>query len=161
LILAASPNLKDSHATFWGLIAFVAGITSLSFGSIYFSKTNIQLSKMSVNTWQITLGGLLFIPIVALNSGNNYLHTDLNFYLSFAWLVIPVTIIAYALWLKLLHADPVKAGIWLFLTPALGYIMAVLIMHEKITVYGVCGAALVITGLLYSRKKVKVLLVAE
>lgn len=161
LILAAIPNLKDSHATFWGLIAFVAGITSLSFGSIYFSKTNIQLSKMSVNTWQITLGGLLFIPIVALNSGNNYLHTDLNFYLSFAWLVIPVTIIAYALWLKLLHADPVKAGIWLFLTPALGYIMAVLIMHEKITVYGVCGAALVITGLLYSRKKVKVLLVAE
>jgi probable blue pigment (indigoidine) exporter len=161
LIIAAIPNLKDSHATFWGLIAFVAGITSLSFGSIYYSKTNLQLSKMSVNTWQITIGGLLFIPIVALNTGNNYLHADLNFYLSFAWLVIPVTIIAYALWLKLLHADPVKAGIWLFLTPVLGYMMAVLIMNERITIYGVCGAILVIIGLLYSRRKVTVLAVVD
>jgi probable blue pigment (indigoidine) exporter len=152
LVLAAIPNLKDSHATFWGLIAFVAGITSLSFGSIYYSKTNIKLSKMSVNTWQISIGGLLFVPIVALNTGNNYLHADLNFYLSFAWLVVPVTIIAYALWLKLLDADPVKAGIWLFLTPVLSYIMAVLIMHEHITPYGVGGAILVVTGLLYSRR---------
>lgn len=157
LILAAIPNLKDSHATFWGLLAFVAGITSLSFGSIYYSKTNLQLSKMSVNTWQITMGGLLFIPIVALNTGNNYLHADLNFFLSFAWLVIPVTIIAYALWLKLLTVDPVKAGIWLFLTPVLGYIMAVIIMHERMTIYGVSGAILVVIGLLYSRRKVPTL----
>lgn len=154
LILAAVPNLKDSHATFWGLIAFVAGITSLSFGSIYYSKTGIKLSKMSVNTWQITIGGLLFIPIVALNTGNNYLHADFNFFLSFAWLVVPVTIIAYALWLKLLSVDPVKAGIWLFLTPVLGYIMAVIIMHERMTIFGVSGAILVVIGLLYSRRKV-------
>jgi drug/metabolite transporter (DMT)-like permease len=153
LILAAIPNLKDSHATVFGLIAFVGGITALSCGSIYFSRTNIRLSKMSVNTWQITIGGLMFIPIVLLNSGNNYIKADLNFYLSFAWLVVPVTIIAYALWLKLLEADPVKAGIWLFLTPALGYAMAVVIMHERITAYGVAGALLVVSGLLYSRRK--------
>jgi probable blue pigment (indigoidine) exporter len=161
LILAAVPNLKGSHATLWGLIAFVLGITSLSFGSIYFSKSSIKLSKMAVNTWQITIGGLLFIPIVWMNSGGNYLHADLNFYLSLAWLVIPVTIIAYALWLKLLEADPVKAGLWLFLTPALGYLLAVLIMHERLTAYGVCGALLVVGGLLYSRRKVKTFVVAQ
>ncbi len=153
LILAAIPNLKDSHATVLGLVAFVAGITALSCGSIYFSRSSIKLNKMAVNTWQITIGGLLFIPIVLLNSGNNYIKADLNFYLSFAWLVVPVTIIAYALWLKLLETDPVKAGIWLFLTPALGYAMAVVIMHERITGYGVAGALLVVTGLLYSRRK--------
>jgi drug/metabolite transporter (DMT)-like permease len=153
LILAAIPNLQDSHATVLGLVAFVAGITALSCGSIFFSRSSIKLSKMAVNTWQITIGGLLFIPIVLLNSGNNYIKADLNFYLSFAWLVVPVTIIAYALWLKLLETDPVKAGIWLFLTPALGYAMAVVIMHERITVYGVAGALLVVTGLLYSRRK--------
>lgn len=155
LILASIPNLQHSHATGKGLIALVAGIIALSAGSVYYSKSNMALSKMTVNTWQITIGGLLFIPIVLLNSSNNFLKPDLNFFLSFAWLVVPVSIIAYGLWLHLLHKDPVKAGGWLFLTPVLGYIMAVIILHEPLTVYGVIGALLVISGLMYSRKTTK------
>jgi drug/metabolite transporter (DMT)-like permease len=153
LFLASIPNLQNSHATFKGLLALIAGIIALSAGSIYYSKSNMSLSKMTVNTWQITIGGLLFVPIIWLNSANNFLKPDLNFFLSFAWLVIPVSIIAYGLWLHLLHKDPVKAGGWLFLTPVLGYIMAVIILHEPLTVYGVVGALLVISGLMYSRKK--------
>ena len=155
LILAAIPNLKDSHASLLGLVALIAGITSLSFGSIYFSKKKIALNRMTVNTWQITFGCIFFIPIVFYNAPNNFIKPDLNFYLSFFWLVLPVTIIAYALWLKLLHTDPVKAGLWLFLTPALGYFMAVIILHEPLTLYGIIGALLVVTGLLYSRRKKK------
>jgi probable blue pigment (indigoidine) exporter len=156
LVLAAKPNLQDSHATLKGLIALVIGITALSAGSICFSKFELPLPKMAVNTWQITFGGLLFIPIVLLNSGHNYLRSGLNFWLSYAWLVIPVSVIAYALWLNLLHKDPVKAGTWLFLTPVLGYLMAVIILHEKVTAYGVAGALLVIVGLMYSRRKARV-----
>ncbi|WP_158828251.1 DMT family transporter [Mucilaginibacter lacusdianchii] len=156
LVLAAKPNLQDSHATLKGLIALVIGTTALSAGSICFSKFELPLPKMAVNTWQITLGGLLFIPIVLLNKGGNYLTLNLNFWLSYAWLVIPVSVVAYALWLNLLHKDPVKAGTWLFLTPVLGYLMAVIILHEKVTIYGVAGAILVITGLMYSRRKVKI-----
>ncbi|MBS7563305.1 DMT family transporter [Mucilaginibacter sp. Bleaf8] len=155
LILAAKPNLENSHATLKGLIALVLGLTSISAGSICFSKFNLSLPKMAVNTWQITLGGLLMAPILLINSKHNYLTADLNFWLSFLWLVIPVSVVAYGLWLNLLHKDPVKAGTWMFLTPVLGYIMAVTILHEHVTVYGVIGALLVITGLMYSRRKVK------
>jgi probable blue pigment (indigoidine) exporter len=153
LILAAIPNLKGSHASIIGLAALVTGITSLSFGSIYFSKKKMALNRMTINTWQITFGGIFFIPIIIFNAQDNFLKPDLNFFLSFLWLVIPVTIIAYALWLKLLQRDPVKAGLWLFLTPGLGYFMAVVILHEPLTLYGIAGALLVVTGLLYSRKK--------
>ncbi len=153
LVLAAIPNLKGSHASFIGLAALVIGITSLSFGSIYFSKKKLALSRLTVNTWQIAFGGLFFIPIVLFNGSNNYIKPDLNFFLSFLWLVIPVTIIAYALWLKLLQHDPVKAGLWLFLTPAIGYFLAVIILKEPLTVYGVTGALMVVTGLIYSRRK--------
>jgi probable blue pigment (indigoidine) exporter len=155
LILAAVPNLKGSQASLIGLVALVAGITSLSFGSIYFSKKKLNLSRMTINTWQITFGGIFFIPIVFLNQPNNYIVPDLNFFLSFLWLVIPVTIIAYALWLKLLQDDPVKAGLWLFLTPALGYFMAVIILNEPLTLYGIFGAILVVIGLMFSRRKIK------
>lgn len=152
LILAAIPNLQHSHATVGGLIALIVGITALSLGSIYFSRSAFQLPKMVVNTWQITLGGLLFIPVVWLNPGIIYLKPDANFVFTFLWLVIPVTIIAYALWLNLLQKDAVKAGLWLFLTPALGYLMAIVFLHERITVYGIGGAIMVVGGLLYSRR---------
>jgi len=153
LVVAAIPNLRESHATLTGIIALLLGNLSLSFGSIYFSKTGLALRRTTVNMWQIIFGGLLFIPIVALNAGHLYFVPDFNFFASFLWLVFPVSIVAYSLWLHLLHKDPVKAGIWLFLTPVLGYAMAVIILHEPLTSFGVAGALLVVTGLFYSRKR--------
>lgn len=153
LVLAAIPNLYNSHATLLGLLALIAGICALSTGSIYYANSGLSLKKMEVNTWQITLGGILFLPIVFLNRSHNFLIPNLNFFLSIAWLIFPVSIIAYAMWLILLQRDAVKAGLWLFLTPAFGYLMAVIILHEKITIYGIGGSLLVVSGLLYSRRK--------
>ena len=153
LTLAAVPNLYNSHATLPGLLALVAGICALSAGSIYYANSGLTLKKSEVNTWQITLGGILFLPVVFLNRSHNFLLPDLNFFLSIAWLIVPVSIVAYAMWLILLQRDALKAGLWLFLTPAFGYLMAVIILHEKITIYGVLGSLLVVGGLLYSRKK--------
>ncbi len=153
LVLAAIPNLYRSHATWGGLLALITGICALSTGSIYYANSGLTLKKMEVNTWQITLGGILFLPIVFLNRSKNFIIPDMNFFLSIAWLIVPVSIIAYAMWLILLQRDAVKAGLWLFLTPAFGYLMAVIILHEKITVYGMSGSLLVVSGLLYSRRK--------
>jgi probable blue pigment (indigoidine) exporter len=153
LVIAAIPNLRESHATLTGVLALLLGNLSLSFGSIYFSKAELTLRRTTVNMWQIIFGGLLFIPIVALNAGHLYLIPDFNFFASFLWLVFPVSIVAYSLWLHLLHKDPVKAGIWLFLTPVLGYAMAVIILRERLTLFGISGALLVVLGLFYSRKR--------
>jgi probable blue pigment (indigoidine) exporter len=153
LLLASAPNLYHSHATLQGILALIAGIVALSAGSIYYANSGLTLKKMEVNTWQITIGGLLFLPVVLLNGSNNFLIPDLHFFLSIAWLIVPVSIVAYAMWLFLVQKDSVKAGLWLFLTPAFGYLMAVIILHEKITFYGVTGSLLVVSGLLYSRRK--------
>jgi probable blue pigment (indigoidine) exporter len=153
LVIAAIPNLKESHATLTGVVALLLGNLSLSFGNIYFSKAELTLRRTTVNMWQIIFGGLLFIPIVALNARHLYLVPDFNFFASFLWLVFPVSIVAYSLWLHLLHKDPVKAGIWLFLTPVLGYAMAVIILRERLTLFGISGALLVVLGLFYSRKR--------
>lgn len=160
LMLASVPNLYHSHATLQGILALIAGITALSAGSIYYANSGLTLKKMEVNTWQITIGGLLFLPVVLWNGSNNFLIPDLRFFLSITWLIIPVSIVAYAMWLYLVQKDSVKAGLWLFLTPAFGYLMAVIILHEKITVYGVFGSLLVVSGLLYSRRK-KITLAVE
>lgn len=153
LVVAAIPNLENNHASFTGIVALLLGITSFSMGSIYFSKTRLELSNLAVNTWQIFFGALLFIPIVLFNHAHNFIISDTNFYFSFAWLVVPVSIIGYGLWLALLQKDPVKAGKWLFLTPVAGYAMAVIILKEPLTSFGIAGTILVLTGLILSRKK--------
>lgn len=151
--LAAYPNLQDSHATAAGIVILVLGIVAMSAGSVYYAKVQPALPRLVVNTWQTFIGGLLFIPLVLLNYRHTYLHTDANFYYSLGWLVVPVSIVSYGLWLQLLAKDTVKAGMWLFLTPLLGYSMAALILKEKITAYAVAGTVLVIAGLWYSRKR--------
>jgi probable blue pigment (indigoidine) exporter len=154
LVVAAIPNLQNNHASFKGIVALMGGITSFSLGSIYFSKVKLGLSNLAVNTWQITYGALLFIPLVLLNHAHNFLILNSNFYLSFAWLVLPVSIVGYGLWLALLQKDPVKAGKWLFLAPVLGYALAVIILKEPLTSYGIAGTILVLAVLIFSRKKV-------
>jgi hypothetical protein len=43
-----------------------------------------------------------------------------TFWATVVWLIIPVSIVAVQLWLYLLHQNPVKAALWLYLCPVLG-----------------------------------------
>lgn len=147
LAIAAVPNLQSSHATLGGILILLVGQVAMATGSTYFASIKLELPRLVINAWQTAIGGLLLIPIVLLNYRNIYLVPDNNLYWSLGWLVIPVSILAYSLWLHLLYKDTVKAGMWLFVTPVLGYIMAVIILREKVTAYAVTGAVMVISGL--------------
>jgi drug/metabolite transporter (DMT)-like permease len=153
LAVAAFPNLQHSHATLAGILILIAGILAMSVGSIYYANTGLTLHRVVVNTWQTSIGGLLFIPVVLFNYKHAFVIPDTNFYLSLGWLVLPVSVVSYGLWLHLLQRDTVKAGMWLFITPVLGYLMAALVLHEKITLYAVTGTVLVISGLWYAKKQ--------
>jgi drug/metabolite transporter (DMT)-like permease len=153
LAVAAFPNLQHSHATLAGILILIAGILAMSVGSIYYANTGLTLHRVVVNSWQTSIGGLLFIPVVLFNYKHAFVIPDTNFYLSLGWLVLPVSVVSYGLWLHLLQRDTVKAGMWLFITPVLGYLMAALVLHEKITLYAVTGTVLVISGLWYAKKQ--------
>jgi drug/metabolite transporter (DMT)-like permease len=65
------------------------------------------------------------------------------------------------LWLWLLQLNAVRAGLWLFLCPLFGFIIAAWIMKDAISAYTVVGVVLVIIGLFLSRintKRTEVLL---
>lgn len=153
LAIAAIPNLQSSHSTVGGISILMAGQVALATGSTYYSGIKLDLPRLVINAWQTAIGGLLLIPIVLLNRKNIYLIADSNFYWSLGWLVIPVSVIAYGLWLHLLHKDSVKAGMWLFVTPVLGYLLAVWLLHERVTIFAIVGAVMVIAGVSIARRK--------
>lgn len=145
--VATYPLLQNSYVTGGGLLIMAISILAYSFGTVYYSQVNWELPRLAINSWQILFGGLFLLPFtcITFNAGRN--HFDFRFWLSIAWLVLPVSILAVQLWLLMIHQNAVKASIWLFLCPIFGFVFSYLFLKEPITAYTFVGTAFVIAGL--------------
>ncbi len=152
VVIAAYPLLVNSYATVTGLVLLAFCMVAYSFGSVYYSTVNWKLSRTAINGWQVLIGGILLIPMAWFFHAkpNNF---DTRFWLSIAWLVIPVSVGAVQLWLYLLKWDTVKASLWLFLCPIFGLTYASILLAEPITLFTVAGTALVLIALFLGQRE--------
>jgi drug/metabolite transporter (DMT)-like permease len=146
VFVASYPLLKNSEAKPIGLILLIISMAAYSAGAVYYASVKWNLSRISINGWQVFIGGILLIPFTFFlhDKENNF---DLNFWLSLAWLIIPVSVVAVQLWLRLLKTDAIKASLWLYLCPIFGFIYAAILFHETITLYTIIGTLLVLSAL--------------
>lgn len=151
--MATFPALVNSTATPKGILVLSLSMVSYSVGTIYFAGRTWTLPRLAINGWQITAAALLLLPLTAWATHWERNHFDWFFWTSVGWLVLPVSVGAVQLWLYLLKIDPVRASLWLFLCPVLGFFYAWLILHEPITWHTLAGTALVIAGLYLGQKK--------
>ncbi|HEY6956991.1 MAG TPA: DMT family transporter [Flavisolibacter sp.] len=152
VVCASWPLFGDASVSLKGLTILLLSMVSYSVGAIYFSmKQWKDLSLLAINGWQTLFGGLFLVPVTLLTydgPANHLIHT---FWLSVIWLAIPVSIFAVQLWLWLLRLNPVRAGLWLFLCPLFGFIIAAILLNDVISMYTIVGVVLVIGGLLLSK----------
>ena len=128
-------------------------MVAYSLGAIYISgKKNERLSIITINGWQTLLGGLFLLPLTIYFYREDQNHLTLKLWGAVVWLAVPVSIFAAQLWLWLLKINPVKAGLWLFLCPLFGALIASWLLGDPITLYTWVGILLVIIGLLFSRR---------
>jgi len=155
VIVACYPLLLQGHATPRGLLLIFLSMLSYSVGTIYYSKVKWTLSRITINGWQVFLGGIFMLPLTLLfhRSGQNQWNATVGF--SILWLVLPVSIAAVQLWLYLLKTNTVKASYFLFLCPIFGFIYANLLLNEPLSGYTWGGTALVLGGLYLGSGKVK------
>jgi probable blue pigment (indigoidine) exporter len=154
VVCASWPLFSDALVTPWGLVILVFSMLSYSVGAIYFAAKKWNgLSLLTINGWQTLLGGLFLLPVALLFFESDKNHFTTSFWISTSWLAIPVSIVAVLLWLWLLSIHPVRAGLWLFLCPLFGFMIAAWWMHDEINMYTIMGTALVILGLLLSKIK--------
>lgn len=146
VLLAAWPLLETSYATTAGMALLGLSMVSYSIGSVYYSSINWTLSRTAINGWQAFIGGVLLIPFTLLMHEKEN-HFDQRFWLALAWLILPVSIIAIQLWLRLLKTDAVRASMWLYLCPVFGFIYAALLVDEPITFHTITGTLLVLIAL--------------
>jgi probable blue pigment (indigoidine) exporter len=146
VFLAAYPHLETSFATPAGLMLLGLSQIAYSAGAVYYAGIDWRLSRMTINGWQVIIGGLLLVPFTFLmhEKENTF---DLRFFLSLAWLVLPVSVVAVQLWLRLLKADAVRASMWLYLCPVFGFLYASVLLDEPLSAYTFAGTALVLAAL--------------
>jgi probable blue pigment (indigoidine) exporter len=154
VLIASYPLLKNSEVRPIGLVLLILSMAAYSAGAVYYASVKWNLSRISINGWQVFIGGILLIPFTFLlhSDENNF---DQTFWLSLAWLIIPVSIGAVQLWLRLLKTDAVKASLWLYLCPIFGFVYAAILFHEKITLYTIFGTVLVLAALYVGQTRKK------
>jgi probable blue pigment (indigoidine) exporter len=154
VFVASYPLLINSEAKPIGLILLVLSMAAYSAGAVYYATVQWTLSRISINGWQVFIGGLLLIPftIILHSQANTF---DMTFWFSLLWLIVPVSIGAVQLWLRLLKTDAVKASLWLYLCPIFGFIYAAILFKEKITAHTIVGTALVLAALYLGQSQQK------
>jgi drug/metabolite transporter (DMT)-like permease len=150
--VATFPLIQHGYASLFGIVLLVGSMLAYSIAAVYYSSVSWNLSRMTINGWQVLIGGMLLLPFTLIFEGGHTQY-DLNFWMSLGWLVIPVSILAVQLWLHLLKEDTVKASLWLFLCPIFGLAYASLILREPFSRYTVIGAVMVISSLLWGQSK--------
>jgi probable blue pigment (indigoidine) exporter len=152
VLVAAYPHLETNFATTLGLVILGCSQLSYSVGAVYYSSIDWKLSRISINAWQVFIGGILLLP-ATLFFHTKQISFDLTLFLSLAWLIIPVSILAVQLWLRLLKTDAVRASMWLYLCPVFGFAYAAVLFSEPLTVHTFIGTALVLGALYLGQKR--------
>jgi probable blue pigment (indigoidine) exporter len=152
LVIASSAGLSGAHISVGGIMLLLVYITAYAVSSIYFSGLKLKMSNVVFNVWQVFFGGIILLPFCLLSGQSHIKHIDANLILSLMWMIVVLSFIANQLWLYLIKSDTVKAAGWLYLTPVFGYLYGYLLLGEKVTIYAFAGTALVITGLILSKK---------
>jgi probable blue pigment (indigoidine) exporter len=150
--IATYPLLLNAHATVFGVVLLSLSMVCYSVGTVYYQSVDWALPRLSINAWQVLIGGTCLLPFTHYFFETEANQYDTTFWLSTFWLVVPISIAAVQLWLYLLKAEPVKASLWLFLCPIFGFFFAAVFTHEPITSYTVVGTVLVILGLYLGKK---------
>ncbi len=151
LLIATWPSFSAGEIPVYGLIILGIGMSSMAVGSVYFKKIDLKLPSIVINTWQMTIGGIILIPIAFILEKDSYfMKLDLNLLGSLGWLVFVISIGTMLLWFYLLKQDTVKANNWLFLTPIFGYLFAHVFLGESVTIFDSVATIFVVIGLLLS-----------
>ncbi len=152
VVIAAFPLFATSSASITGMILLALSMLAYSAGAVYYAAIPWSLSRIVINAWQVFIGGVLLAPFAFIFHQHENTF-DFTFWASIAWLVVPVSIGAVQLWLRLLKRDAVRASMWLYLCPVFGFFYSNLLLDEPVTMFTFVGTALVMIALYVGQRK--------
>jgi drug/metabolite transporter (DMT)-like permease len=148
-LLVTQKNDPAAQATWLGDLLVLAGIVAFSSYTMLEKRIAGRYDNLTLNAFVFGLGGLLMLPFAARSTAAvRWSEVPVAAWWGLAFLVLCGSVIAYALYAFALgELTASKVGAFAYLQPVLVAVLAVLFVHERLTVIKIVGSVLVLVGM--------------
>ncbi|MGF7052227.1 putative blue pigment (indigoidine) exporter [Bosea sp. OAE752] len=138
-----------------GIVAGLASAASMATGTVLIERWGKMGSPLALAAWQLTLGGLILLPVALLVEGLPPAPTILNG-IGLGYLVLVGTALAYWLWVRGITTLGASVAFLGLLSPTVATILGAVLLGQWLGGVQLLGIAVIlgstITGMLLSRR---------
>lgn len=148
-LLVLSPSARlDSM----GIVAAIAGAGAMGLGTVLVKRWQPNVSLVVFTAWQLTIGGLILLPIALITEGTFTELTRINLW-GFIYLGLIGTGLAYALWFRGISKLSARAVSYLgLLSPVVASLIGYVFLQETFTSIQLLGVGVVLISVLIGQQ---------
>ena len=148
-LLVLSPTAKLDSI---GIFAALAGAVAMGLGTVLVKRWQPTVSLIVFTAWQLTVGGLVLLPIALITEGAFTELTRTNLW-GFIYLGLIGTGLAYALWFRGIGKLSATAVAYLgLLSPVIASLIGYFFLQETFTFVQLLGVAVVLIAVLLGQQ---------
>lgn len=130
-----------------GILAALAGAATMGLGTVLVKRWKPKVSLIVFTAWQLTVGGLLLLPVALIAEGPFEQITRTNLW-GFLYLGVIGTALAYALWFRGIGQLSATAASYLgLLSPVVATLIGYLFLQQTFTGLQWLGTAIIFTSI--------------
>ncbi len=135
-----------------GIMAAIAGAATMGLGTVLVKRWHPPVSLAVFTAWQLTIGGLILLPIALVIEGPFTELTKTNLW-GFIYLGLIGTGLAYALWFRGIDKlSPTAAAYLGLLSPVVATLIGYVFLQETLTLTQLMGVAIVLISILVGQQ---------
>ncbi|MGD1864841.1 MAG: EamA family transporter [Phormidesmis sp.] len=135
-----------------GIIAALAGAGAMGLGTVLVKRWHPPVSLMVFTAWQLTIGGLMLLPIALIAEGPFAEISRTNLW-GFIYLGLIGTALAYALWFRGIdRLSPTAASYLGLLSPVVATLIGYLFLQETLSVVQSVGVLVVLISVVMGQQ---------
>jgi len=131
----------------WGVVAAVTGAVLMASGVTLTKAWGPSVPPLTLTAWQLTAGGIVLLPIAALE-GLPHAPLTLTNIAGYLWLGIPGTVVAYSLWFRGIGRLDASVASFLSLSTAVtAAVIGWIALGESLTALQILGGVLALVAI--------------
>ncbi|MEN9518578.1 MAG: hypothetical protein RLZZ381_1166 [Cyanobacteriota bacterium] len=135
-----------------GITAALAGAAAMGLGTVLVKLWKPPVSLIVFTAWQLTVGGLMLLPIALISEGPFTEVTKTNFW-GFVYLGVIGTGLAYGLWFRGINTLSATAVSYLgLLSPVVATLIGYVFLQETFTLLQLIGILIVLIAILMGQQ---------
>ncbi len=132
-----------AHLDVIGIAAALAAAGSMALGTVLIARWGRMGSPLALAAWQLTLGGLVLLPLALAIEGLPPAPDGMNA-LGLAYLILPGTALAYWLWVRGIGVIGADVTFLSLLSPLVATVLGAALLGEWFSTVQIAGMALIL-----------------